>query len=382
MEIRTIYEITATILLALFGFILLIQFSTPVLRGVSWTSRAFATGAVGLGLLTLRGRLPDALTIILPNLLLALVNVFLYWAVQEILRTRRRVYWILPASLIPTLAFFLYFTYVHDQIVPRIIFYSILAIAGELMIAWLLLTNGERGTRTPRFSIAGLFIFWGFANFHRMSVAIRQHPSSLFQEIPHPGALILIIPVLEIMMIGLGLIWLTMAHLQLDLEELSRTDALTGLLNRRAIEAAAITEIALARQQDTPLSLVLIDLDHFKSVNDTHGHACGDVTLTTTAHCLRRNLRDYELIARFGGEEFLVFLPDTSADAAAHLAERLRVCLADMTVPYLDLEIQLSASFGVATLRPASDSWDDLLSRVDAALYEAKRSGRNRVAIA
>jgi len=161
------------------------------------------------------------------------------------------------------------------------------------------------------------------------------------------------------------------------------TDGLTGLYNRHYLGEHLG---GLARQAETegrPLSVALLDADHFKAVNDTHGHAVGDEVLQEIARRLTRNLRGFDFVARYGGEEFLVVMPDSPIEAAARVAERLRGAIANVAVPAEGgrVLLQVTASFGVASFGGAGDTVEAMLDRADQALYDAKRSGRNRVAV-
>jgi diguanylate cyclase (GGDEF)-like protein len=156
------------------------------------------------------------------------------------------------------------------------------------------------------------------------------------------------------------------------------TDELTGLANRRQLGTALDREIALSRRQLTPLAVVLVDIDRFKAVNDTYGHAAGDDVLQGTADVLRQATRDADLVGRWGGEEFLLLLPTADADVAALVAERCRASLADHDFPVVST---VTASFGVALLADDDDA-DALVARADEALYRAKGGGRDRVEVA
>ena len=156
-----------------------------------------------------------------------------------------------------------------------------------------------------------------------------------------------------------------------QVEALARTDSLTGLPNRRAWDEEVQREIARARRSGQPLTLAMVDLDHFKRFNDAHGHAAGDDMLAEVAASWRRALRTNDVLARYGGEEFAVLLPACEADEAVRLLDRLR----DAT-PRGE-----TCSVGVATFR-LDDTAASLGGRADAALYEAKRSGRDRLAVA
>ena len=164
----------------------------------------------------------------------------------------------------------------------------------------------------------------------------------------------------------------------LALERLSVTDALTGLPNRRALDEALSQELERSMRYGQPMTVVILDIDHFKQVNDVHGHAMGDLVLQRFASLMGAQVRTNDLMGRWGGEEFLLLCPCTGPEGALALAEKLRALLAAHEFEGLGCR---TASFGVASLC-AGDSLQSLLSRADAALYEAKRRGRNRVQLA
>lgn len=161
-------------------------------------------------------------------------------------------------------------------------------------------------------------------------------------------------------------------------ELLARTDVLTGLANRRAFDEAAQLEIQRAQRYTTPLALVLADLDHFKAVNDKHGHDVGDRVLQHFARILTESVRNVDLVGRWGGEEFVILMPGTDLEAAVLVAERMRMAAADASRSE-GVDCGYTASFGVAAFRPETPTLVSLLGRADAALYEAKNKGRNRV---
>lgn len=168
-------------------------------------------------------------------------------------------------------------------------------------------------------------------------------------------------------------------------EELTRqaiTDALTGLRNRRSFFDTAATEIARARRYGDALSVVLIDLDRFKLVNDKYGHAAGDAALTRFAEICRRQVREVDLLARIGGEEFAILLAATSQDDAARLAERIRHAVHEVTFLADGKSFDLTASMGVAAYRHDGDALEALMRRADDALYRAKETGRDRICTA
>jgi diguanylate cyclase (GGDEF)-like protein len=166
-----------------------------------------------------------------------------------------------------------------------------------------------------------------------------------------------------------------------QLQAAARTDAKTGLLNAAAWQREADTELSRARRSGDPLALLLVDLDHFKRVNDTYGHLVGDQVLVGVATTLCNQLRDYDIVGRFGGEEFVVLVPGADTVEACRVAERLRGRVGRLAVPAEDGSVAVTVSIGVALLRVHGDDLIELLAAADLALYRAKESGRDRVCL-
>ena len=160
------------------------------------------------------------------------------------------------------------------------------------------------------------------------------------------------------------------------LAELATIDELTGVKNRRQFREDLVRHASLSLRNGLPLSLIMLDVDRFKSYNDTYGHPAGDVVLRTVASLLHAELREHDVVARYGGEEFVILLPSTEAEQASNVAERLRKTLADHAWPLR----RVTASLGVTTAVPRNvDDATTLIDRADEALYRSKRSGRDRV---
>lgn len=166
--------------------------------------------------------------------------------------------------------------------------------------------------------------------------------------------------------------------LNMELEELAATDKLTDVPNRRKLEDDLQLRIRDALRHKTPLAIVLFDLDFFKIVNDEFGHEAGDVVLKTVAGVVKQGLRESDSFGRWGGEEFVAILPETTVDGAMQLAEHMRVVIEAL---HIDPGIRVTASFGVAVYKFDEDA-DSVMRRVDAAMYAAKQQGRNRVVVA
>ncbi|WP_370540642.1 GGDEF domain-containing protein [Azospirillum sp. INR13] len=248
----------------------------------------------------------------------------------------------------------------------------LLAGAAGLMMARLVPPVEWRGAR-PLFLLAplsalntlGIFVLpWGVA----------------LPTFIHGGLPVALFTVVGILMLGT---MLARERRRVDTERVLRdaalSDPLTGLANRRAFFGAIDREVAGALRHDTPVSLLLLDIDHFKEVNDAHGHDVGDAVLVALSRVLQRGVRQSDLVARFGGEEFAILLPCTSLEGAFLLAERLRCAVSDCGVQHDGALLHVTVSIGVSTLSPNADRPDTLIKAADIALYRAKSEGRDRV---
>ncbi|MDY6905878.1 MAG: diguanylate cyclase [Thermodesulfobacteriota bacterium] len=162
--------------------------------------------------------------------------------------------------------------------------------------------------------------------------------------------------------------------------DLNTRDSLTGIRNRRFFETRLQEEIDRHHRYACPLSLIMIDIDYFKNINDTHGHLAGDQVLIGVARCLNQRLRSLDTLARYGGEEFCVLMPATARQDATTVAEDLRRLIESQAFMYKEIPIKVTISLGVIEAAGPEITLDELLKRVDDALYSAKKRGRNMVA--
>jgi len=168
----------------------------------------------------------------------------------------------------------------------------------------------------------------------------------------------------------------------LKIERKMRNDPLTGVLNRQAMEEDLSNEFSRSKRYNKVFGIVMADIDHFKKVNDTYGHSVGDEALKCFAKILKKCLREVDVIYRFGGEEFLILLPETNADPSLITALRLQKSVESHVMKSIidpSLQLQITASFGVSVYKDNDESYQDLMQRADQALYLAKENGRNRV---
>ncbi|MEO0317520.1 MAG: hypothetical protein RL404_1197, partial [Pseudomonadota bacterium] len=164
-----------------------------------------------------------------------------------------------------------------------------------------------------------------------------------------------------------------------ELRELATRDMLTGVLNARAYYEICDSLIRVAQRNRAPYAVLFVDLDHFKSINDTHGHAAGDIVLKSVADCLSRSLRESDALGRIGGEEFSIFLPNTDRDGAVRLAEGIRSSIECLMPCIGERTLKVTASIGVARNQHSEQTMKEIQQQADQAMYRAKAGGRNRV---
>jgi diguanylate cyclase (GGDEF)-like protein len=166
-----------------------------------------------------------------------------------------------------------------------------------------------------------------------------------------------------------------------EAERLARTDVLTGMYNRRAFYELGESALNQARRYNRPLTVLMLDIDRFKSINDNYGHAIGDAAIKAFANVIRETHRMTDISGRVGGEEFAILMPETSLQEAAELAERLRQKIAETLIKVEDKNLRITSSLGVAECNDKSNSLDALMASADLALYKAKETGRNKVVV-
>lgn len=261
-------------------------------------------------------------------------------------------------------------------------------------ICWLILFSGSAATlllphradyAVSRRVLAGIFTFGAAFALFRLAFFLLPDGKPIANVIDDSNWINIVTP----MMAGILPVVGTTAFLLMCSERLRRqweraasTDYLTGLANRRTLAAAGEQRFRAARVGKRPLTVAIVDIDHFKSVNDRFGHEIGDQALKHVADLLEQNCRADELPGRQGGEEFVVVMSDTDGDSALSAGERLRQAVESHPFPIKGTNLPISISVGIAQATPADDNFDQLLGRADAALYRAKSRGRNRVEMA
>lgn len=383
MDVRTLFNANLVLIIGYGIALWMLARTQPYLGGVRWMTRAYAVGATGMFLLGMVHRSPYTFTVAAGGSMVVLMAVFVHFAMEEFAgnpRIWRRADFVVIGA---TPALLLWFSFADYSAEARIISFS-LAVATEMILAALALLPPARNYQDVSiWAMIALACTVAVSNLGRVVLTVIRGPASPMIFDNPPEAVFMFIAMLVTAGGAFGFIWMTTARLRKELELQARTDSLTGLLNRRALMDQVEREIARSQRSGSPMSLIVIDIDYFKRLNDTWGHEAGDEALHSVAETFRTTLRRTDLLARYGGEEFLIVLPDTPREEALRLAQRLRIAVEDLVIPFANDSIRLTASFGVAVLDPElpEENWSRLLRRGDRALYHAKEGGRNCVVL-
>jgi diguanylate cyclase (GGDEF)-like protein len=274
------------------------------------------------------------------------------------------------------------FTYIDYNTNARIVAVSFIVSFQCVFIMRSLLAAHQVNEHYASFSIAMSFLLFATFFAFRGLFTLSEEPLQDFMSAGLMHSLSIIVYQFVVILTSFGLVWIVSHKIQKVLTEQATHDPLTKVFNRRALEEIINTEHSRSLRNRAPLSVVMLDIDHFKKLNDRYGHNIGDQVLISVADILIQNTRAYDSIARFGGEEFILLLPDTAVDKAKLIAEKLRLKIASYKYghDYAD-SIEITASFGATECDLAKENWLQVLERADSALYLAKESGRNRVIV-
>lgn len=376
LDPRSIIILAGVISLMMALVLLFMRRSYPVAIGGlrEWTAAPFFffASAVFFGL---RGTIPDVLSIVVANLLLYIGTVLSYMGSQRFFGKPIRV---LPWTLLGLLVVGVLFWWSHFTPVfaPRLVFFNaVLCVVFAFHIRLYLRQN--RLSFPGRFMLLILAIQFCSLLARLASVAIGAAGGGLL-DASFWSTLYVTVYSFTTLSLAIGAILMATDAVRGEFENLLAHDALTGALSRTAVLKMTARELGRCRRHGRTMSLLLIDLDHFKAINDTHGHLAGDQVLADFVRRTRAQLRTPDRIGRYGGEEFLVVLPETSLNAAAVVAERIR---ADVSAVHEKLPAY-TISVGIASSEEdhANDTVDSLIARADQSMYRAKASGRNRTA--
>ncbi|MBV7544367.1 GGDEF domain-containing protein [Acidovorax sp. sic0104] len=357
--------------------------------GLARWAAALLVNAIGHTLIALRGLAPDLLSVVVGNVLLSCVFVGMIAAIYQF--QGRAVRWVL--LLAPPLVVAVVVLFFVDNFAARVSFVSLLI---GLQAVWTLAAALERRHATVGrgqwLLVAGLGLEAAVLGGRALlalsgsAVATSILQGSVLQTLTFMGTFAVVL------ISSMGFVFMARDRADENNRIMAAVDPLTGVANRRSLIAALDRDVSRAVRTREPIALMMVDIDHFKRVNDRHGHPAGDQVLCNVVNVLRARVRAQDLVGRYGGEEFMVLLPDTTLLGAEQLARELcrevadsrcRIRSADGTQASEGVNIAVTVSIGVfgGRLEPG-DSWDMLIAAADRALYQAKEKGRNRVEVA
>jgi diguanylate cyclase (GGDEF)-like protein len=379
MSIGYILMIGVVLLVSGCGGLLLVRLDNPRLLGLGWLGAALAMGGSGaILLLSDAGRFP-LLAILLSDLLVLGSMVLLHYAVMEVVGVRGVPRFSLLLLVLQAVADLLKIygpSLLHLRIAAVGILIGLQA-SYTVLVLW---RNATRSIRAPARLISlvlGAFIMWNFLRslLTLTGVLTKRGLESQVQAMTD------VIFLAVALGLAFGFFWMTTSNLSAMLEGLASTDPLTGLLNRRSFTRCLEEELRRAERLSDSFSLLMLDLDHFKRVNDEHGHAAGDEVLCGAAQNIQDAVRGIDVVGRWGGEEFVVLLPGAKLEAAGIVARRILANI-QRASPLRDKSrhIPVTGSIGLA-VHAADDAMEAILERADRALYRAKAEGRNCVRV-
>jgi diguanylate cyclase (GGDEF)-like protein len=353
----------------------------PSVRGVRAWALGFALQAGGALLVGLRSIYPDVALIPLGNTLIVVGHICQFVAVKQFLGEgfRRWPLWLLGTAVFVST---LFFTYANNSFPARTVIITIGSIIAIVATARALFRGASRQLIAARYTA---LLLLGTALMLALRGAYTVASGTLLNTL-FAGDLVqfayvsayLILGVLS----GLTFVLLVAERLRLELERMATLDSLTGIYNRRTFTDLVERELARAGRAGSSVALIVIDLDHFKMVNDRYGHVAGDAVLRSFVATANAALRKQDLLGRYGGEEFCVVLPGASPPEAVLIAQRLRESVEAHPVHVADRPIRYTISAGVAHSNRAGLDLDSLVRDADEALYRAKNRGRNQVSLA
>ena len=359
----------------IFGFMTMQHWSDPTRR---WLWYSFLANGVGAVLDFSAPYLPawigHGINLVMIPLSYTLVNV----AYVYFLRRHRWSIWVSGAFIVAATPLFLLWSGNASQVENNALVDLVLGLQ-TLLLAYILPWSAESSTQPARVLMSVFFFGFGLIEVARgyVTFVLHQNPDIFPPKLVFLSAVAYTI---SVSVLPLAFIWMINSRVEADLIQQNMRDPLTQLLNRRGLRRAMDREVAAHRETDEVLTVAMVDLDHFKQLNDTYGHASGDAILIGLASLLQNFLRESDTVARIGGEEFVLLLPKTAEAEAVTLLERLRAEVAGYVETTERGAIHVTASFGgTSTYAGSTFAANDLLREADLALYRAKQEGRNRV---
>lgn len=336
---------------------------------------------VGLVLVLFRSSMSNTGSVLLVNILI-FVGVYLSFRGSQLFMSRRALPHMFFITLfVVAMAAISYWTIVEDSYADRLTVSSTLLILFYGLSAMALWPRGHDEVFISGKLVAVVFALNVPVHVWKLYLSMTGAIGAGVFDAQGYSAVLYFIGIATSMLTAMGSITMMLEYLHNDLKKHAERDPLTGVYNRRAFYPLAENVLARHERDGGVATMVMMDLDHFKTVNDTHGHAAGDEVLKRAVAVTQRELRGQDVLVRLGGEEFGILLPSTSERDALLVAERIRKAIKDSVFTHKDRDISITASLGLTSLIAAKNKLniDELISQADEALYKAKQNGRNRI---
>jgi diguanylate cyclase (GGDEF)-like protein len=382
MDYGTYFISNIATVLVFAGCVTLLAWYNRRVKGMSWFAGAQIVGLTKLILQGLEGRVPPVLSSMTANELYLISFLMQLMGLRWfVLRKPMRSWWLLIATaLVLAIYTTLYLAKIpYGGNVVNLPFVAVCAVS-----AWILIKHGHAPFVAVSRVSAVILCGEGIVAAYRAALTnlryMRPWETVHAQTDPRWLYSLACMAFFATCMV-MCYLWFLMTELERELADQARTDYLTGALNRRAMEEAAVREVERSKRYSHPLCMIMIDIDNFKHLNDSRGHAAGDRVLQAFTNHVKTILRRPDLVARMGGDEFTILLPDTPAHVGKTAAKRIRRIIEDLEVPFETGPIKFTISAGVAELDPAHGDWEEMMRRADKAMYELKQLGRRSMAI-
>lgn len=378
LDLRVLPLVTALIFLLMAGAMLLLRRIGPDHRSANYWALGNTLIAAGVFFIALRGLIPLFFSVPTANLCIVAGQGFLLTGIWNFFGRPVR-WWAVVGVAVSDFLILFFYTYIVPDAGIRIIIGSIFI---AVICAWIcreLVREFDPQLGLPQGLVALVFFLYTlFMVIRAVATGVAEEPPDLMMTSPvHTYAFVL--GMVSIIAVTFGFSAMINRRLHLDLEQLANYDQLTGVRTRRAFEEEIERELSRCRRQGGRFSVLLMDLDHFKRINDRYGHIAGDKVLQGVTGVAQRNLRTEDALGRIGGEEFCAILPNTESAAAREVAERIRRTIGDLVVPHKGQAIQVTVSIGITTVDRSAQNWEAVFHEADQALYRAKEQGRDRI---
>lgn len=382
-DIRTIVLLGAVILFLQNIPLILLSALANRYKGINYWLLGNILAALGYFLIVFRGVVSDFFSIIIANILIIAGYSFALQGISCFTEQNFPSYWILALNSVFLVIHF-HFTYTLDSLCFRIINVSWIAFIISGFSAYQLLNNKDQRLLISSRFTAIIFLLQSSLTLARIIVTLSDKLSNSLFALNLDGFQVFyfIASFINSFLMTVGFITMVCQRLYQDLNTLAECDFLTNILNRRAIEHQINREIAYCQRENRKITLILMDIDRFKSINDNYGHNSGDLVLKNFTQTLTLIIRQEDLLGRWGGEEFLIVSRVDTVEDAVILAERLRNAIQNEKLIVHHTIIKYTVSLGVAVYGIHGQTKQELIIAADRALYSAKNSGRNQVAIA